>query len=65
MIKDSKLLQKFENDYAASTPANLEENLRIVSALYQQACDLGVFPLANPLEGIETDIALAKVLNSV
>jgi hypothetical protein len=38
--------------------------LRIFEALYEEAKQLGVFPLKDPLEGIEVDIRLARALNA-
>jgi hypothetical protein len=38
-------------------------NLRIFEAMYEQARRLGIFPLHDPLEGIEVDIHLAWALN--
>jgi hypothetical protein len=36
-----------------------------VEALYREAVALGVFPLQDSLEGLEVDIRIAKVVNSV
>jgi hypothetical protein len=36
-----------------------------VEALYKEAVTLGVIPLKNPLEGIEVDLKIAQVINSV
>jgi len=51
------LLRKEKNDYG--------RNLRIVDALYREAVALGALPLRNPLDGIEVDLRIAKVINSV
>jgi len=32
--------------------------------MWQEAVQLGALPLKDPMEGIEADIALARVLNS-
>jgi len=37
--------------------------MKIYEALYEEARLLGIFPLKNPLDGIESDILLARVLN--
>jgi hypothetical protein len=65
MIKDKKYLQEFEKEIIRSKKADIANNLRIVEALYKEAVSLGVFPLKDPLEGIEVDIKIAKVINSV
>ena len=63
MIIRDTLLDNFEKDQIAKTPQDYFHNLRIFESLYEEAKKLGVFPLKNPLEGIEVDIRLAAVLN--
>ncbi|GAH82379.1 unnamed protein product, partial [marine sediment metagenome] len=41
------------------------KNFQIVEAMYDEAAELGIIPLKNPLDGIETDIKIAKVVNNV
>lgn len=65
MVKNYQELQKFERDLIASEKADYRKNFRIVEAMYQEALELGIFPLKNPLEGIEVDIKIAKAVNSV
>lgn len=65
MIKDKKYLREFEKKLIRSSKADIANNIRIVEALYKEAVSLGVFPLKNPLEGIEVKIKIAKVINSV
>ncbi len=65
MIKDNKLLRKFEDALTAGEPPDYRKNLRIAEALYREARSLRVFPGNDPLEGIDTDIRLARILNSV
>lgn len=63
MVRDSTFLREWEDRYVASQPADFHANLRLVEAMYEHARALGVFPLADPLEGLETDIRVARVLN--
>ena len=63
MIKRSDLLEAFEKEQIRQKKADYHENLKIFEALYQEAQALGIFPLEDPLEGIEVDIRLAKALN--
>jgi hypothetical protein len=63
MVKRPDLLEAFERAQIRNTPPDYFWNLRICEALYEEAKALGYFPLKNPLEGIEMDIRLAKVLN--
>lgn len=65
MIKNPALVAEFEKSQAQAEPPDFFRNLAIVEALYREACLLGTFPLKDPLEGIEADIHLAKVLNSI
>jgi len=63
VIRESKLLRKFENAQLRRRPVDYRENLRIVEALYQEARALKAFPPSNPLDGIEVDLQLARILN--
>jgi hypothetical protein len=65
MVKNPQKLNKFETDLIRKEPVDIHGNFRIVASLYDEAVHLGVFPLANPLEGIERDIQYARVINSV
>ncbi|MBA3066210.1 hypothetical protein KJ633_07790 [bacterium] len=65
MVKNSKVLEKFERDYVSSRKQSYAAKLKIYEALYKEARQLGTLPLKNPLESIETVIKLAKALNSV
>jgi len=65
MVRDTKALREFEMDFLRREgEIPFEKNLRIFEALWREAVSLGVIPSANPLEGIETAIKIAKVLNS-
>ncbi len=44
---------------------SLENKFRLLDAMCEFARSMGAFPLENPLEGIEVDIRIAKVVNSV
>ena len=63
MIKHPELVAVFENELVRTAPADFSRNLKIIEALYCEACLLGAFPLKDPLEGIEVDLRLAQVLN--
>ena len=63
MIKRSDILDAFEKEQIRQNKADFHENMRIFEALYREAQALGIFPLEDPLEGIEVDIRLAKALN--
>lgn len=63
MVRNEKLLRRWEAEWLKSQPSNYLENLRIFEALYQEAVALGVLPLKDPLEGFELKIQLAKNLH--
>jgi hypothetical protein len=65
LIKDPKYWEEFERKLSASTKADYQTNLKIFEELMAYAKSLGKFPCENPLEGIEVDIRIAKILNSV
>jgi len=65
MAKNYQELQKFERDLIASEKPDYRKNFRIMEEMYLEALELGIFPLKNPLEGIEVDIKIAKVVNSI
>ena len=57
--------QKFEMELVKREKVDIERNFRVVDALYKEAVTLGIMPLKNPLDGIEVDLKIAKVINSV
>jgi hypothetical protein len=64
MIRDHGF-QKFEIEFLKKEKAEMVRNFQIVGALYDEAVTLEVIPLKNPLDGIEVDLRIAKVINSV
>ena len=64
MIKTGEF-QIFEMELSKKERLSIRSNFRIVEALYEEAVALGVLPLKNPLEGIEVDIRIARVINHV
>ncbi len=65
MVKDGKLLGEFERAYAASQRPDYFEALKVFEAMWKEGLSLGVLPLKDPLDGIEVDIRIAKILNHV
>lgn len=63
MIINRKRLQKFEKELAKKSHPDYFKQLAIFEALFEEAKSMGIFPLKNKLEGIETDIRLAKALH--
>jgi hypothetical protein len=65
MIVNRAEVEKFEKKLASAQKADLQKNIAIFNALYDEAVALGVFPLKDPLDGIEVDIKISRVVNHV
>lgn len=63
MIRDLESWRRWEAEWQRLTPADLEAGLKVFQTLLEHARALGVWPPKDPLEGIEVDIHLAKVIN--
>jgi hypothetical protein len=63
MIKNSRAIASFEDSLVRQSTADYRRNLKIMEALYREACSLGILPLKDRLDDIDTDIRLARVLN--
>ena len=64
MIKNPDLLEEFERELKRGKKTDIQKNLKIVSELHQYARKLGVFG-KNPLDGIEVDLRIARIINHV
>ena len=64
MIRNDEF-RKFEIEFIKKERVDIKRNFQPVEALYREAVTLGVIPLKNPLEGVEVDLRIAKVVNSV
>jgi hypothetical protein len=65
MIKDSKLLAEFEENELKKEKPDYAKALRLFEGMWKEARLLGAIPLKDPLEGIEVDIKIARILNDV
>jgi len=63
LIRRPDVVEAFENELAAREPTDYARNLEVFEALMQEARRLGVWPPSDPLEGIEVDLRLARILN--
>jgi hypothetical protein len=65
MIKNPQMLRKFEDSFIRAR-GNLfhEKALKLFEAMWAEGVRLGTLPSKEPLEGIETDITVARILNS-
>jgi hypothetical protein len=65
VITNREKVEQFEREYVRSRETDYRENLRIFEALHREALSFGALPLKDPLEGLEVDIMMARVINSV
>ena len=65
MIKNAKLLSEFNKDELRAERLTYFESLRLFEGMWKEGVSLGVLPLKEPLEGIEVDIKIARILNRV
>ncbi|HBO85263.1 MAG: hypothetical protein A2073_04775 [Deltaproteobacteria bacterium GWC2_42_11] len=65
MIKNSELLRKFEDDFIRNSGRlTYDHAIKIYTAMWNQGVRFGVLPSKEPLEEIEVDIRVAKILNT-
>ena len=65
MIKDAILLSRFEQEEMKKEAPNFRTALRIFEGMWLEGKAMGVLPLKDPLEGIEVDVRVARMLNHV
>lgn len=65
MVKNAGKLIQLEKAIIRKEKPSLFKNLKIVEAMYHEARSLKVFPLKDPLDGIEVDLRIARIINSV
>jgi LmbE family N-acetylglucosaminyl deacetylase len=63
MIRNPHIVRAFEDDLARRSPPDHLANLRLAEAMLEEARQLGAWPPANPLEGIEVDVRVARILH--
>jgi hypothetical protein len=59
MMKNPRMLKQFEKE-----KLNYAEALKLFEAMWNEAVALKVLPSKDPLEGIEKDIKIARILNA-
>lgn len=65
MIINRAEWEKFEKQRIRTEKADLRKNIAILNALYDEAVALGVFPVKDPLEGLDVVLKIARVVNHV
>lgn len=65
MVKNGHILKELEDSFARSEGQIPQKKaFKIFSAMWEEAMYLGKIPFPDPLEGIEVDIKMARILNS-
>ena len=65
MIKNKVLLNKFYDKIIERENLSHKEALAIFEAMYKEAVSLGVFNSENILEGLDTDLRIARAINGL
>ena len=63
MITDPQRIRALDRELQAHEQRTYAESLAIFEAMVEHARKLGVWPPENPLEGLEVDIEIARVVN--
>jgi len=64
VIRNPEKVSALEREFLKTSPPDYRQSLQIFTGLYKEARALGVFPPEDPLEGVDVDIRIAKILNS-
>ena len=64
MIRDKTLWKRFEADWQAKREQDFEANLSLFETLIEHARSMGAWPPKDPMDGIEVDIRLARMVNT-
>ena len=65
MVKHGEAVRSLEKAILRKEKPDFSKNIRLVEAMYKEAVFLGVFPLQDQLSGLDIDIRIARVINSV
>ncbi len=65
MIKDGESLRKFNREFLEKELMSLEEKYMLMDSMHSWAVETGAISEENILEGIETDIEMARIINLV
>lgn len=63
MLKNASLIEKWYKEQLRGEAQDFAHILRLFEALYDEARELGVLPLRDPLEGLDVKILVAKAVN--
>jgi len=63
LIRNPRILDNLERKVMKEEKLSFSEALAIFEAMWKEGMTLGVIPPKDPLEGVETDIRIARILN--
>ncbi len=64
MIKNPDILGQFEREVTRKEELSFGRALAVFEAMWKEGVNLGVLPPKDPLEGIEVDIRIARILST-
>ena len=64
MIKNVHIVEQLEKEFISKERLSYTQSLKTFESLWVEGIKLGILPPKEPLEGIEVDIKIARVLNS-
>jgi hypothetical protein len=63
MIRDAGMLKRFEDSVIRGGKLSHSQALVLFEAMWQEGVTLGILPPKDPLEGIEVDMRIARIVN--
>lgn len=65
MIKNPGILRKFEDDLIRNEAIiSYDHSLKLLTSMWEEGVQVGVLPPDDLLEGVDTDIRVAQILNA-
>ena len=65
MIKNKHILEELDKQFILGKGRlSHDKALRLFEAMWIEAKNMGIVPLKDPMEGIDVDIRIARILNS-
>jgi hypothetical protein len=63
LIKNPDILERLEREVIKKERLSFRQALTIFEAMWGEGVTLGILPPRDPLEGIDVDIRVARILN--
>jgi hypothetical protein len=63
MIQNEHIFREWENKWVGKDRLTLKQKFRILDGMYEEAKALAIFPLKDPLEGLDMKIQFVKALH--